>query len=122
MVSLDIPDISGTEDKFDFKVRGVRQSDFSVARAPSKLSAGNHLALDLSGIHVAALADWSFKADFWPHVPHVSGSVDVTIGSVSYIEGDLAIALLNDRPQFDLRSSSVHLDGLKIHAYGSKLR
>ena len=92
VTSMSIPGTSGSQDGFDYELKDIHCSSFTIAASSVTSAPGAGLTIALGGMALQCSADWDFKLHIWPHVPSGSGSVDISVSGTSATLGVLVTA------------------------------
>jgi len=110
-------DISGKQSGFNYEVRNIRITEFSLDSFNLAVQGG--VRVDLRGIHGHADMDWKYKLHKWPHVPKGSGRAEATI-DVRDIGATFVLGVTGDgRPAISINAVTVEVSSVKIKTHGS---
>ncbi|XP_062512146.1 bactericidal permeability-increasing protein-like [Corticium candelabrum] len=117
--SFDIPDQSGENDGFKWKLSDIKSSSLVIPKSSLTVAPGKGLKLLGSGASMKVTAAWSYELEIWPHFPYGSGTCDIP---VSNTEMGVTIAVGADssgRPTVKALDCTFDIGSIDIHFHGS---
>jgi hypothetical protein len=118
LAKVQIPEISGKQDGFDYDVKNCHVSA-SINTPSASFVAGQGLSLALNNVDLNAHCDWSYKLHDWPHVPDGSGSLDAKAGGGTSISATVDAAVVGGKVVLTVASCKVDIDDFDVTVHGS---
>ena len=120
VTSMSIPGTSGSQDGFDYELKDIHCSSFTIAASSVTSAPGAGLTIALGGMALQCSADWNFKLHIWPHKPSGSGTVDISVTGTSATLGVLVTAAAL-HPQMQTSSVDFAVGSINLTFHGSIL-
>ena len=120
VTSMSIPGTSGSQDGFDYELKDIHCSSFTIAASSVTSAPGAGLTIALGGMALQCSADWDFKLHIWPHKPSGSGTVDISVTGTSATLGVLVTAAAL-HPQMQTSSVNFAVGSINLTFHGSIL-
>lgn len=111
-----LPDIKFDKDSISGEITNLVCDDFKVLSSKSTLEAGTGIALGAS-IAVSCSADWNYRENIWPHIPHGSGSVDLATSSSS-LDVSIGVITVDQKPNVKALSCAANVDITTLDFHG----
>ena len=92
VTSMSIPGTQGSQDGFDYQLKDIHCTQFTIAASSVTSAPGAGLTIALGGMALQCNADWNFQLHIWPHFPNGAGSVDISVTGTSATLGVLVTA------------------------------
>ena len=93
---IKVPDVSFDKDEITVKLQSIECKGFKVGDLKLSPKANEGVTVSATGVNVACSAKWSYRTDFWPHVPYGSGSADIAVGGSTSLQGEISISNNNE--------------------------